>query len=62
MQRAFKKAEGEEKRQIKETDEAREPSIPFDSWMDITAIERYVGVWKQLLLFVFRTEEDEPDK
>ena len=35
--------------------------MPFDSWMDITTIERYVGVWKQLLLFVFRAEEDEPE-
>jgi hypothetical protein len=27
--------------------------------MDITTIERYVEVWKQLLLFVFRAEEVE---
>ncbi|KFZ20054.1 hypothetical protein V502_03377 [Pseudogymnoascus sp. VKM F-4520 (FW-2644)] len=129
MQRAFEKANEEENRQIKETDEAKEPSlwlrqvgcIPhlagvdwkevqefvkpvdkkeephlaimctafewliqdaqhhavqdvvgihtlfeankkeveketnmlFDSWMDITTIEQYVKVWKQLLLFVF---------
>ncbi|OBT60052.1 hypothetical protein VE03_10517 [Pseudogymnoascus sp. 23342-1-I1] len=35
--------------------------MPFDSWMDITTIERYVEVWKQLLLFVFRAEDDEPE-
>ena len=134
MQRAFEKAEAEENRKIKETDEAKEPSpwlrrvgciphlagvdrkgvrefvepvdekdephlaimctafewliqdaqykavrevvgqqalfeankkevdeetnMPFDSWMDITTIERYVEVWKQLLLFVFRAEDD----
>ncbi len=138
MQRAFKKAEEEEERQIKETDEAKEPSpwlkrvgciphlasvdrkearelvepvdereephlailctafewliqdaqhhavrevvglqtlfeankkevdretnMPFDSWMDITTVERYVEVWRQLLLFVFRAEEDDVDK
>jgi hypothetical protein len=39
----------------------KETNMPFDSWMDITTIERYVEVWKQLLLFVFRAEEDEPD-
>ncbi|KFZ17436.1 hypothetical protein V501_01718 [Pseudogymnoascus sp. VKM F-4519 (FW-2642)] len=137
MQRAFEKAEEEEKRQIKETDEAKEPSpwlrrvrciphlaginrkevreyvepvdekdephlaimctafewliqdaqhhavrevvgiqtlfeanrkevdketnMPFDSWMDITTIERYVEVWKQLLLFVFRAEDDKAE-
>jgi RecQ family ATP-dependent DNA helicase len=137
MQRAFAKAAEEEKRQIKETDEAKEPSpwlkrvgciphlagvdrtdarelvepvdaqdephlailctafewliqdaqyhavrevvglqtlfeankkevdketnMPFDSWMDITTIGRYIEVWKQLLLFVFRAEEDDPE-
>ena len=35
----------------------KETNMPFDSWMDITTIERYVEVWKQLLLFVFRAEE-----
>jgi hypothetical protein len=34
-----------------------ETNMPFDSWMDITTIEWYVKVWKQLLLFVFRAEE-----
>jgi hypothetical protein len=29
--------------------------------MDITTIERYVQVRKQLLLFVFRAEDDEPE-
>ena len=38
----------------------KETNMPFDSWMDITTIERYVEVWKQLLLFVFRAEDDEP--
>lgn len=137
MQRAFEKAEAEENRKIKETDEAKEPSpwlrrvgciphlagidrkevreyvepvdekdephlaimctafewliqdaqhhavrevvgiqtlfeanrkevdketnMPFDSWMDITTIERYVEVRKQLLLFVFRAEDDEAE-
>ncbi|KFZ04559.1 hypothetical protein V501_09136, partial [Pseudogymnoascus sp. VKM F-4519 (FW-2642)] len=37
----------------------KETNMPFDSWMDITTIERYVEVWKQLLLFVFQAEEDE---
>jgi hypothetical protein len=40
----------------------KETNIPFDSWMNITTIERYMEVWKQLLLFVFRAEEVEIDK
>jgi hypothetical protein len=35
----------------------KETNMPFDSWMNITTIEWYVKVWKQLLLFVFRAEE-----
>ena len=40
----------------------KEPNMPFDSWMDITTIKSYVGVWRQLLCYVWRAEEDEPDK
>ncbi|KAL5350957.1 hypothetical protein ACLOAV_004530 [Pseudogymnoascus australis] len=39
----------------------KETNMPFDSWMDITTVERYVEVWKQLLLFVFRAEDDEAE-
>ncbi|OBT70934.1 hypothetical protein VF21_10104 [Pseudogymnoascus sp. 05NY08] len=39
----------------------KETNMPFDSWMDITTIERYVEVWKQLLLFVIRAEDDEAE-
>ncbi|OBT40058.1 hypothetical protein VE00_09314 [Pseudogymnoascus sp. WSF 3629] len=39
----------------------KETNMPFDSWIDITTIERYVEVWKQLLLVVFRAEDDEPE-
>jgi RecQ family ATP-dependent DNA helicase len=39
----------------------KETNMPFDSWMDITTVERYVEVWRQLLLFVFRAEEDDPE-
>ena len=30
----------------------KQPNMPFDSWMDITTIESYVRVWKQLLCYV----------
>ena len=40
----------------------KETNMPFDSWMDITTIERYVEVWKQLLLFVFCAEEVDIDE
>ncbi|KFY93548.1 hypothetical protein V498_04361 [Pseudogymnoascus sp. VKM F-4517 (FW-2822)] len=39
----------------------KETNMPFDSWMDITTIKRYVKVWKQLLLFVFQAEDDEAE-
>jgi DNA-binding PadR family transcriptional regulator len=29
--------------------------------MDITTVQRYTEVCKQVLLFIFRAEEDEPD-
>ena len=35
----------------------KETNMPFDSWMDYTTIVRYVEVWKQLLLFVFRAKK-----
>jgi hypothetical protein len=35
----------------------KETNMPFDSWMDFTTVTRYV----ELLLFVFRAEEDEPE-
>ena len=40
----------------------KETNMPFDSWIGITTIERYVEVWKQLLLFVFRAEEVREDE
>jgi hypothetical protein len=40
----------------------KETNILFDSWIDITTIERYVEMWKQLLLFVFCAEEVDIDK
>jgi hypothetical protein len=40
----------------------KETNMLFDSWMDITTIKRYVEVWKQLLLFVFRAKEVDIDE
>jgi hypothetical protein len=36
--------------------------MPFDSWMDITTVIRYTEVYKQLLRFIFRSKDMEPDK
>lgn len=33
----------------------------FDNWIDIITVERYAEEWRQLLLFVFRAEEDDPE-
>jgi RecQ family ATP-dependent DNA helicase len=39
-----------------------EPRQPFDSWMDITTVKSYTHVWKQLLCYVFRAEDEEVRK
>ena len=39
-----------------------EPQKPFDSWMDITTVKSYTQVWKQLLCYVFRAEDEEVEK
>jgi hypothetical protein len=39
-----------------------EPQKPFDSWMDITTIQRYTHVWKQVLCYVFRAEDEDVEK
>jgi hypothetical protein len=37
----------------------KEPSMPFNSWMDITTIHAYVDVWKRLLFYIYRVEQME---
>ena len=39
-----------------------EPQKPFDSWMDITTIQSYTRVWKQLLCYIFRAEDEDVEK
>jgi RecQ family ATP-dependent DNA helicase len=39
-----------------------EPQKPFDSWMDITTIQSYTRVWKQVLCYVFRAEDEDVQK
>jgi hypothetical protein len=39
-----------------------EPQRPFDSWIDITTIQSYTRVWKQVLCYVFRAEGAEVEK
>lgn len=40
----------------------RETPMPFDSWMDITTIKRYTMAWQRLLIYVFRSEDQEPEQ
>jgi superfamily II DNA helicase RecQ len=40
----------------------KKPSMPFESWMDITTVKKYTKVWRALLCYVFRAKEQEPDK
>ena len=39
-----------------------EPQKPFDSWISISAIQKYTHVWKELLCYVFRAEGEDIDK
>jgi hypothetical protein len=39
-----------------------EPQRPLDSWMDITTIQSYTRVWKQVLCYVLRAEDEDAEK
>jgi RecQ family ATP-dependent DNA helicase len=39
----------------------KKPSMPFESWMDITTVKKYTKVWKALLCYVFRAEDQPPE-
>jgi hypothetical protein len=39
----------------------KKPSMPFESWMDITTVKKYTKVWKALLCYVFRAENRPPE-
>ncbi|KFY83127.1 hypothetical protein V500_10159, partial [Pseudogymnoascus sp. VKM F-4518 (FW-2643)] len=38
----------------------KETQMPFDSWMDITTVRSYTHVWRQILCYIVRAEEEEP--
>ena len=40
----------------------KKPNMLFESWMDITTVKAYTEVWKRLLCFIFRAEDDNEDK
>ena len=40
----------------------RETQMPFSGWMETNTVKRYTEVCKQVLCYIFRAEEDEPDK
>jgi hypothetical protein len=40
----------------------KEPQMPFDSWMDITTIHGYTRVWRQLLCYIIRTQDEPAEK
>jgi RecQ family ATP-dependent DNA helicase len=39
----------------------QETQMPFDSWMDITTVRSYTQVWRQILGYIFRAEDTEPE-
>lgn len=40
----------------------KETQVPFDSWMDITTVKTYAEVGRQLLRYIFRSKNIEPEK
>ena len=38
------------------------PQRPFDSWIDITIIQSYTQVWKQVLCYMFWAERAKVEK
>ena len=39
-----------------------ESQMPFDSWMGINTVRKYTHVWRQVLCYIFRAEDAEPEK
>jgi superfamily II DNA helicase RecQ len=37
----------------------RETQMPYDSWMDITTVRSYTQVWRQILCYIIRAEDEE---
>jgi hypothetical protein len=40
----------------------KESQVPLESWMDNTTVRLYTNVWRQLLCYIFRAEQAEPEK
>ncbi|TVY59018.1 hypothetical protein LSUE1_G009367 [Lachnellula suecica] len=40
----------------------KEVQMPFNSWINITTIMRYIEVYKQLIYYIFRSKGIEPEK
>ena len=40
----------------------KEPQMPFDSWMDITTVRSYTRVWRQVLCYIVRAEDEGPHR
>jgi hypothetical protein len=38
----------------------KETQMPYDSWMDTTTVRLYTQVWRQILCYIFRAEDEEP--
>jgi hypothetical protein len=46
--------------EVNKKEEGREPQMPYDSWMDITTVRSYTQVWRQILCYIVRAEDEEP--
>ena len=38
----------------------KETQMPYDSWIDITTVRSYTQVWRQILCYIFRVEDEHP--
>jgi superfamily II DNA helicase RecQ len=47
--------------EVNKKEAKQETQMPFDSWMDITTVRSYTQVWRQILGYIFRAEDTDPD-
>ncbi|KAG4427745.1 hypothetical protein IFR05_016773 [Cadophora sp. M221] len=47
--------------EVNKKEAKQETQMPFDSWMDITTVRSYTQVWRQILSYISRAEDTEPE-
>jgi hypothetical protein len=48
--------------EVNKKEAEQETQMPFESWMDATTVRSYTQVWRQILDYIFRAEDTEPEE